>query len=616
MASRTLSDNNNDDKDPFKIRTTLTQDDDSTEMASSNRKKKEATEREIMVKWQMPGNLDSTSAKKQLIKLILELLMVYPDTITFIDSKHREWSFKESDDEGKFGKEFETTAVQVHPIKNKQQRILRWVAITKVRTSTDIQDWKNNDQFYSQATEAKTYLFPHPFEHDEWDITSIGFIKNIHAVHYPKEELHNNIDQMLKTQEKNPPPFQLIPQRITNKDKNASTRAYTVQCPKTAAKSLIHLLTHGPFRSTQLFIPFRYKIVQPELFTNCIRSQNEVYYKTWIIKLEGITSTALQFIENDIKNMSGVYHIVPTKKTRDVGEWKILLDQSKCAFIHRQLTMNWKTIVSKIPQEVIDAAPSTYSTPKISSKKVREYQENDSDIDSYGSLLTTGTDTSLMTNEDDSYNELPNEYQYPTYATAAAGSTRSVDDTQISSPTTSTYNDWQKERKELEAMIQAQATQIEQIQAELQSKVSRSQDLEDQLAQAIDLAHTRDARYEEILQKFEMLMNRNGGYGTISQDNPYNKGYSRILNEKDNPQYTPPRLQPTTESPPPKKANTNNSPQRHLYTLFRQPNTKMTRHYSQRQGGSGITSTNPTQPMEVEDSPQPPPVAKSGKKVE
>ena len=315
MASRTLRDNDDDDKDLFQIRTTLAHDDDTTEMASSNRKKKEEKEREIKVKWQMPGNLDSSGAKKQLIKLILELLMAYPDTVTFVDMKQREWSFQESDDEGKFGKEFETTSVQVHPIKNKQQRIVRWVAITKIRTSTDIQDWKNNDQFYAQATEAKTYLFPHPFEHDEWDITSIGFIKDIHAVHYPKEELQNSLEQMIKKQEKNPPSFQLLPQRITNKDKNASTRAYTVQCPKNFAKQLTHLMTHGPFRSTQLFIPFRYKTSQPELFTNCIRSQNEVYYKTWIIKLEGITTTALQFIENDIKNMSGVYHIVPTKRT-------------------------------------------------------------------------------------------------------------------------------------------------------------------------------------------------------------------------------------------------------------------------------------------------------------
>ena len=165
-------------------------------------------------------------------------------------------------------------------------------------------------------------------------------------------------------------------------------------------------------------------------------------------------------------------------------------------------------------------------------------------------------------------------------------------------------------------MIRTQAAQIKQIQAELQSKVSRSQDLEDQLAQAIDLAHTRDARYEEILQKFEMLMNRNGGYGTaISQGHPYN-GYPTFPHDKDNPQYTPPRIQPTTESPPPKKANTNNSPQRHLYTLFRQPNTKTTRNQPQRQGGTSSTPTTLTQPMEVEESPQPPPAAKSGKKLE
>lgn len=61
--------------------------------------------------------------------------------------------------------------------------------------------------------------------------------------------------------------------------------------------------------------------------------------------------------------------------------------------------------------------------------------------------------------------------------------------TQISSPTTSAYNDWRKEKQELEDQIQKQAMQIqrqdeqiEKIQVVLEAKITRSHELEEQLA--------------------------------------------------------------------------------------------------------------------------------------
>ena len=136
----------------------------------------------------MPNDNDATGTKRLLSQLLAELLMCFPD-VTFIDHKHREWSFTATDDEERFRKEFETAALQIHPIKNRQMRIIRWVAITKVRAATTIPDWKNNDYFSDQIIEAKIYLFPHPFGYDEWDITSIGFIKGIHVVHFSQGHL-------------------------------------------------------------------------------------------------------------------------------------------------------------------------------------------------------------------------------------------------------------------------------------------------------------------------------------------------------------------------------------------------------------------------------------------
>lgn len=606
MESKTLKTNNADKETKTTMSTEPTTEDDITEAAGSNRGKNEAAEEEKSVKWQIPGHHDVTSAKKTLISLLVSLLMYHPGDVTLIDSKKREWMFNETDDEDKFQIECEKISVQIHPVKNKQQRVIRWVAVTRIHSMTTIQEWKNNDHFYSSVAAEETYIFPHPFHYDEWDTTTIGFIKDVHAIHYPKELLQEQLNDMLKKQNKKPPTFQLIPQRITTSDKTATTKAFTVHCLKDDANQLIHLFTHGPFRNetNQIFVPFRYKAKKPDIFKHCIRQQNEVYHKTWIIKLEGITLEAMEYIRTDIARIMGVYHIVPARRLHEVGEWKILVDQSKCAYIHRQLTTNWKTITTKIPLKVLEAAPSTFSIPSISSKRAREYQDADSDNDSYGSLLTTGTDVSMMTTEDSELNDLPEAYHYPTYAEATTNSFKSVQDTQISSPTNSTNTGWQKEKQELQEQIRAQAAQIERIQTDLQSKISRSKDLEDKLAEALELAQSRDERHVEMLNKFAQLMKVHETVCNNNSNPPTEGGYEETSQSLPT---TPDRSSTSEYPPPPKKANTNTSPHRHIYSLFRQPpnrstsrNSSVSRSLPTRKSHASLL----TQPMDTDEEPR------------
>ena len=307
--------------------------DDITEQAGPNRGRNGGPEAELLVKWQIPGNVDLGNAKRQLHQLLATLMVAFPDQISIIDRKQQEWSYQEKVDEDVFRKEIETLAVQIHPIKNKQREVIRWVSITRVRTATTIQEWKNNDHFYSHASEAKIYVFPHPFGQDEWDVMSIGFIKGYHAVHYPRNILQSKIQQMLQDQNTQPPPFQLIPQRIATKDNKATTRAYTIQCQKSHANQLTHQLTHGKFREpqNQVFVPFRYKNSNAELFLQCVRQQNEMYHKTWIIKIEGVTPGMMDIMQHELMRVNGVFHVVPSKRMETIGEWKLLVDQTKCS---------------------------------------------------------------------------------------------------------------------------------------------------------------------------------------------------------------------------------------------------------------------------------------------
>ena len=161
--------------------------DDATEHAGSNRERNDGQEEEILVKWQMPGNKDLAAAKRQLIQLLTTLMMSFPGRITVIDRKQQEFCYAEATSEEQFIKEIEPMAIQLHPVKNKKQQVVRWISIIKMLTTTPLQEWKDNEEYFSQAREAKIYAFPHPFGYDEWDVVSIGFLKNYHVVHYPRK---------------------------------------------------------------------------------------------------------------------------------------------------------------------------------------------------------------------------------------------------------------------------------------------------------------------------------------------------------------------------------------------------------------------------------------------
>lgn len=143
----------------------------------------------------------------------------------------------------------------------------------------------------------------------------------------------------------------------------------------------------------------------------------------------------------------------------------------------------------------------------------------------------------------------------------------------------------------MEEQIRAQAAQIESIQADLQTKINRSKDLEDQLAQAIELAHSRDARHEEMLQKFDQLMRIHTGAKT--RHNPSEQDGED--NESEFP--TTPDRTNTTGPPPMKKSNNNASPHRNIYSIFRQQQSRQNSPRSRKQKDNPLT-----QPMETDEA--------------
>ena len=122
MATGTLGSDNTGAKRGNGNNNNQNNDDDFTEMAGVNRRKNSGVEEEKLVKWQLPGEHDIASAKRILIQLLNDLIMTHTSNVTVIDSKQREWSFNNHDDEAKFRKDMESMAVNLHPIKNTKKK--------------------------------------------------------------------------------------------------------------------------------------------------------------------------------------------------------------------------------------------------------------------------------------------------------------------------------------------------------------------------------------------------------------------------------------------------------------------------------------------------------------
>lgn len=168
----------------------------------------------------------------------------------------------------------------------------------------------------------------------------------------------------------------------------------------------------------------------------------------------------------------------------------------------------------------------------------------------------------------------------------------------------------------MEAKIREQASHIQRIEADLQEKIIQTKDMADQLAQAIDLAHSRDARHEELLQKFEQLMSRFTD-STISSTTrlpppplPYQKPE---VGAQVASQVTPPTRAMNTQSPPPKKTNQNSTPTKPMYPVFRPIEGPASTAYTSKHKRPQALLTQPTETPE--DSTEPNPGVQAGKQT-
>ena len=63
----------------------------------------------------------------------------------------------------------------------------------------------------------------------------------------------------------------------------------------------------------------------PEAFFKAIQRQNQNLQETWVLKVEGFTSEAIEACTSALLSQPGSIQITPSNNNAEQGEWKILI---------------------------------------------------------------------------------------------------------------------------------------------------------------------------------------------------------------------------------------------------------------------------------------------------
>jgi hypothetical protein len=216
-------------------------------------------------------------------------------------------------------------------------------------------------------------------------------MRTYNVKHLHKAAAKIKLQRALATTSDTAPNFQLTNVRVkANKQATAfqQTQSYEIQCSRTDAKTLAKLLKSGVFRKTLPFVPYSFKRTNPTAFLKAIQQQNASLNHTWVVKIEGFTSQAIEYITPTVLTQPGVQDIVPMYNGSDKGSWKILVHQNNFKSFRKWLDAQWPTIISKITTEATDNKPPTHPPYSVTSAAAYESDDDGEDDDSYATAFS------------------------------------------------------------------------------------------------------------------------------------------------------------------------------------------------------------------------------------
>ena len=516
--------------------------DDATVTSGSKMDENGPAEVEFLIRFQLPIQQNALAAKHLQAGMLFTILKAFPNDIIYIDNKNEEYVHTEAISDDTTLNKLKSSSMTAHDIssKSKEQAGNRWIIITKFRTTVPFRDWKKHDEVTTELRKHRIYMTPHQFEQKEWDIVSLGFLLGIHIVQFPLEAAKEHVENLIQQSDASSPPFSLAPSKVQVKGKPVYTRAYEVVCHRSNGSKLYHLLTHGKFRDPQnrIFIPYSLKRSNQSTFLSMIKENNQMLSDSYVMKFHGIPATGIQEIKRQILDISGVRHVVPTSKTKSHGEWRILIKSSKFPSVNGQIRRQWDDWCKMIPTQSQANLPDSFPAPTITSKNVKYISDqDDNSAESYGTLLSTASTLTMETMDDNNnFDTCPLDTNLPSYAQVLTGNqhapspestiTQSVHQQPV--PTSTDYNTeygqvgynlkWEEENHQLQQRLREQETKLqelgqakleldqrlEKIFEEVHNKECRTTELENTIANLLNVVSDRDRQMEERDQQFEL----------------------------------------------------------------------------------------------------------------
>ena len=495
-------------------------------------------ETEICVKWTFHSRNASTALAPISASHCnaLQLLLSHnPKTLTIIDNKKEQHQDLEAliAHPGVHSNKF--TIRRVKSKNNNNNNNIRFIICHRIIISTSFNDIKRSPGLAEYLRDNKMYLHLHDFHENTWDTAAIGFMFNVHVQHVIPSEAKAQLDSFLKLKGLTCAPFSVNRTKIVNGNGPADrTIAYEVRCPRSDLLQVRSAVQKATSHTT-IFMSHYMKKKNPEIYSSAIRIQNKCLSDTWVLKVSGLNTDAMEHLKMKLSNIPGFIATTKTNKYESTGQWKILVSETLFRSFYAQVQSNWYTFIANIPPSVLDRNPSHFPEPEIDSRNPGQDSGDSTDAGSYETAMSTIIGSYSVNDMDDNIT-IPPEYD------TGHGDTFSVPDirSDVSGQTNpqsdpSQFADFYNQIAELQHLIQRQQRELEAQQAEIRKLRGQSEtpnssqppssssaaptkpDSTDELSQV----HHRLQRIEEMFQVMMVAQNQQqGGYGQVGPAPP------------------------------------------------------------------------------------------------
>jgi hypothetical protein len=197
------------------------------------------------------------------------------------------------------------------------------------------------------------YMSEHKFGITKWDISSIGWFRNLH----PNLMSHDLIKSYLadKVKKNCPkkttiPNYQLLNTSPWHKEEGAHdmrTKAIQISCPRSSSKALSKILFHA-LANNPIFIPWTMRYNNVTNYKNNLRAQHKYLINTWTIPLGGVNRNEMWYLQEFFLKNGLITALHPHRDTDTKGRWNLLIhkDNYKIGTIDaRDILDNYDTLV-------------------------------------------------------------------------------------------------------------------------------------------------------------------------------------------------------------------------------------------------------------------------------